>query len=178
MASGLALVEPVARIEGVGPIDVAQLGEVLGNGAVTVTPVLDLVNAAERMPYEHSDLVKDHVWAQTGGDCSPWAPRTATRDHVDFDHTIPYVPPDEGGPPGQTGPHNSGPLRRRNHRWKTHGGYRSRVVGPGRHLWITPHGLTLLVDHTGTHRLDDRQAEAMIEAPDGVEIYFSSVSLQ
>ncbi|MCY7401733.1 MAG: hypothetical protein LH477_12430 [Nocardioides sp.] len=167
----------VARIEGVGPIDVAQLSEVLGNCAVTVTPVLDLAQRRRADAYEHPERLKDHVWTQTGGDCSPWSPRTATRDGVDFDHTIPYVPPDEGGPPGQTGAHNSGPLRRGNHRWKTHGGYRSRVVGPGRHLWVTPHGLTLLVDHTGTHRLDEHQADAMVNAPDGVEIYFSTVAL-
>lgn len=163
----------VARVEGVGPIDINQLAEVLGNAEVTVTPVLDLAERRRADAYEHPEHLKDHVWTQTGGDCSPWAPRTATRDHVDFDHAVPYVPPDSGGPPGQTGPHNSGPLRRRNHRWKTHGGYRTRVVGPGRHLWTTPHGLTVLVDHTGTHPLDDHQADAINHAPDGVEIYFS-----
>ena len=42
---------------------------------------------------------------------------------------------------------------------------------------MTPHGLTLLVDHTGTHRLDEHQADAMLNEPDGVEIYFSTVAL-
>jgi hypothetical protein len=43
----------------------------------------------------------------------------------------------------------------------------------------TPHGLAFLVDHTGTRRLTDQQAEAMLHAPPGVEIYFTppSVSL-
>lgn len=142
-----------------------------------MTQVLDLAQRRRADAYEHAERVKDHVWTQSGGDCSPWSPRTATRDLVDFDHAVPYVPPDEGGPPGQTGPHNSGPLRRRNHRWKTHGGCRSRVVGPGRHIWITPHGLALLVDHTGARRLDDREADAVLGAPDGVEIYFAPVEL-
>jgi hypothetical protein len=164
----------VARVEGVGPIDVAQLHEVLGNAAVTVTPVLDLRMRRRVDAYEHPEAVKDHVWAQTGGDCSPFSPRTATRDRVDYDHSTPY---DDTGPPGQTGPHNSGPLRRSNHRWKTHGGYQCRVAGPGRHLWTTPHGMSLLVDHTGSHRLTPHQADVMNDAPDGVEIYWSKVQL-
>ena len=109
----------LARVEGVGPIDVRQLHEVLGHADVTVTPVLDLRLRRRTDAYEHPELVKDHVWTQTGGDCFPYTPRTATRDTVDYDHAIPY---DDTGPPGQTGPHNSGPLRRRHHRTKTHGG--------------------------------------------------------
>ena len=162
----------VARIEGVGPIDVRQLHEVLGNADVTVTPVLDLAQRRRVDAYEHPEVVKDHVWAQTGGDCFPWTPRTATRDGVDYDHAVPY---DDTGPPGQTGPHNSGPLRRRHHRTKTHGGFTTRVVGPGRHLWRTPHGQAFLVDHTGTTRLPAAQAAAMLTAiDDGVELYFTA----
>ncbi len=125
----------VARIEGVGPLDIAQLHEVLGNAAVTVTPVLDLTMRRRVDAYEHPETIKDHVWAQTGGDCFPFSPRSATRDGVDYDHSTPY---DDTGPPGQTGPHNSGPLRRRHHRTKTHGGYSARVAGPGRFVWRTP----------------------------------------
>ena len=158
----------VARVEGVGPIDVTQLAEVLGNADVTVTPVLDLRLRRRSDAYEHPEVVKDHVWAQTGGDCFPFTPRSATRDTVDYDHAVPY---DDTGPPGQTGPHNSGPLRRRHHRAKTHGGFTTRVVGPGRHLWQSPHGLAYLVDHTGTTRLTSQQATAMAECPDGVELY-------
>jgi hypothetical protein len=162
----------VARIEGVGPIDVRQLCEVLGHADVTVTPVLDLRMRRRVDAYEHPEVVKDHVWVQSGGDCFPWTPRTATRDGVDYDHAVPY---DDTGPPGQTGPHNSGPLRRRHHRTKTHGGYTTRVVGPGRHLWRTPHGRAFLVDHTGTTRLPTAQAAAMLTAiDDGVELYFTA----
>lgn len=163
----------VARIEGVGPIDVRQLHEVLGHADVTVTPVLDLAHRRRVDAYEHPETVKDHVWVQTGGDCFPWTPRSATRDGVDYDHAVPY---DDTGPPGQTGPHNSGPLRRRHHRTKTHGGLTTRVVGPGRHLWRTPHRQAFLVDHTGTTRLTDDQAESMAQAiDDGVELYFSCI---
>ncbi|QIK74591.1 hypothetical protein [Nocardioides piscis] len=164
----------VARIEGVGPIDVAQLAQVLGHCDLTVTPVLDLADRPRVDAYEHPERLKDHVWALTGGDVFPFSPRTATRDRVDFDHSTPY---DVQGPPGQTGPHNSGPLRRRHHRWKTHGGYRCRVVGPGRHLWQTPNHLTYLIDQHGTHRLEDDDADIMLSAPDGVEIYLSKLTL-
>ena len=159
----------VARVEGVGPIDVHQLHEVLGHADVIVTPVLDLRMRRRVDAYEHPELVKDHVWIQTGGDCFPYTPRTATRDGVDYDHAVPY---DDTGPPGQTGPHNSGPLRRSHHRTKTFSGLTTKVVGPGRHLWQTPHGQAFLVDHTGTTRLTEQQGRAMAEAiEDGVELY-------
>lgn len=176
--AALRSVSGVARIEGVGPIAVSHLAEVLGHADVTVTPVLDLAMRRRADAYEHPEVVKDHVWVQAGGDVFPYSPRTATRAAVDFDHASPYVPPDCGGPPGQTGPHNSGPLRRRHHRWKTHGGYRCMVAGPGRHLWQTPLGQAYLVDHTGTHRLTREQADLISDAPGGVEIYFSDVVLQ
>jgi hypothetical protein len=163
----------IARVEGVGPMLVQSLSELLGHADVTVRPVLDLADRRRVDAYEHPDAVKDHAWAQAGGDVFPFSPRTATRDRVDFDHPTPYVPPDRGGPPGQTGAHNSGPLRRRHHRWKTHGGYRCRQAGPGRYLWQTPHGLFLLVDHTGTRALTPEQAETMLAAPVGVEIYWA-----
>lgn len=38
-------------------------------------------------------------------------------------------------------------------------------------MWQTPHGLTFLVDHTGTRRLDDTEAAMVLGAPPGVEIY-------
>ena len=158
----------VARIEGVGPIQVAQLAEVLGHADVTVTPVVDHRLRPRSDAYEHPEIVKDQVWTLSGGDCFPFSPRRATRAGVDFDHAVPYDP---NGPPGQTGTHNSGPLRRRHHRWKTHGGYRTRIAGPGRHLRQTPHGLVYLVDQDGTRRLDPSDAEIMVTAPEGVEMY-------
>ncbi len=162
----------IARVEGLGPMLVQSLAELLGHADVAAVPVLDLADRRRVDAYEHPDRVKDHVWAQSGGDVFPFSPRTATRDRVDFDHSTPYVPVDRGGTPGQTGAHNSGPLRRRHHRWKTHGGYRCRQAGPARHLWHSPHGLCYLVDHTGTHALTPEQAETMLAAPPGVEIYW------
>ena len=164
----------LARVEGVGPIRVEDLAEVLGHADVRVTPVLDLAGRRRADAYEHPETLKDQSWLLAGGDVFPYSPRTATRTGVDFDHCTAYDPI---GPPGQTGPHNTGPLRRRHHRWKTHAGYRCRQAGPGRYLWLTPHGLGLLVDHRGTHRLTPDRTDVLANAPDGVEIYFADVAL-
>ncbi|MBS2939108.1 hypothetical protein KDN32_15310 [Nocardioides sp. J2M5] len=161
----------VARVEGIGPLDARQLAEVLGTTDLTITPVLDLQMRRRVDAYEHPEDIKDHAWTQTGGDCYPYSPRSATRDGVDYDHAQPY---DDTGPPGQTGTHNCGPLRRSHHRTKTHSGITTRLVGPGRHLWHTPHGQALLVDHRGTTPLTTAQAQAMADAiDDGVELYWT-----
>ncbi len=75
----------------------------------------------------------------------------ATAVGADYDHPTAYQ---RHGPPGQTGTHNSAPLGRRHHRWKTHAGYTSRQCGDGRYVWRTPHGRYFLVDHAGTRPLD------------------------
>ncbi len=167
-ATSLAQQAGMVRVEGQGPMLVGSLVELLGHADVSLQPVIDLNQHVRVDRYEHHSSLKDQVWLQTSGDVFPFSPRTAVRDGVDFDHVAPYDP---HGPPGQTGTHNSGPLRRRHHRWKTHGGYRCRQAGPGRHLWQTPHGLCFLVDHTGTHRLDPTTAEIILTAPPGVDIY-------
>ena len=167
----------IARVEGQGPILVQALCELLGHADVALKPVIDHQIRHRADAYEHPESVKDHVWTQSGGDAFPFSPRTATRAGVDFDHASPYVPPDRGGPPGQTGAHNSSPLRRTHHRWKTHGGYRVRQAGPGRHIWQTPHGLCYLVDTDGTRRLSDGDAELILTAPPGVDVYPADVEL-
>ena len=158
----------VARVEGIGPMLVASLADLLGHADVRITPVIDLHGKTAVDRDEHPEMLKDQIWLLTGGDVFPFTPRTAQRDGVDFDHTLAY---EEDGPPGQTGPHNSGPLRRRHHRWKTHGGFRARSAGPGRHLWQTPHGDTYLVDHHGTTRLTEPEARIHLTAPPGLDAY-------
>ena len=102
----------VARVEDLGPQLVVRLAELLGHADVRLQPVRDL-NARIRVDqYEHPDGLKDHMWHLAGGDAFPFAPR-ASRAVVDHDHPTPY---DTDGPPGQTGSHNSAPLRRTHHR--------------------------------------------------------------
>ncbi len=66
-------------------------------------------------------------------------------------HTIPYVRPDGGGPPGQTALHNLGLMTRRSHRIKTHSRWQVRQVFNGVFVWRSPSGRLYLVNNTGTH---------------------------
>jgi hypothetical protein len=156
----------VTRVEGLGPRSLSQLQALLGRTQLRVQPVIDLSDRVRSTAYEHPDSLKERIHLTTGGDY--WSFATSTSRRVDFDHPIPY---DDTGPPGQTGNHNSGPLGRRHHRWKTHAGYRSRQCGQGRYAWLTPHGLAFIVDHTGTRRIEPQHARMIIEAPPGVDLY-------
>jgi hypothetical protein len=166
----------VSRVEGLGPTALAHLQELLGRTHLVVKPVIDLSDRVRGTAYEHPEPLKERVHLTTGGDYWPFA--TGTGRNVDYDHPRPYVDPDRGGPPGQTGAHNSGPLSRRHHRWKTHAGYRSRQSGHGRYAWLTPHGLGFLVDHRGTRPIDPDHARMIIEAPPGLDIYPSDRAVE
>jgi hypothetical protein len=85
--------------------------------------------------------------------CFPFSARVGR--NVDLDHTIPYRPPDRGGPPGQTAVGNLGPLSRTEHRLKTHGRWQVRQAEPGVYLWRSPTKACYLVTNTGTHVLGD-----------------------
>ena len=156
----------VARVEGLGPVTLTGLQTLLARTSLMVKPVLDLSDRVRSTAYEHPESLKERVHLTTGGDYWPYA--TSTARNVDFDHPTPH---DANGPPGQTGTHNSGPLGRRHHRWKTHAGYRSRQCGQGRYVWLTPHGLGFLVDQRGTRRISTKHARMILEAPPGVDIY-------
>ena len=113
--------------------------------------MIDLPDRVRHTAYEHPTSLKERVHLMSGGDYWPWA--TSTGRTVEYDHPTPYVMLDHGGPPGQTGTHNSGPLSGRHHKWKTHAGYRSRQSGQGRYVWTTPYGLAFIVDHPAAGRL-------------------------
>lgn len=165
----------VVRVEGLGAFTLAQLQSLLARAHVKVQPVVDLSDRVRTTAYEHPEKLKERVHLVTDGDYWPFA--TSTSRTVDYDHPTPYVDPGDGGPPGQTGTHNSGPLGRRHHRWKTHAGYRSRQCGQGRYVWLTPHGLAFLVDHTGTRRITRAEASTILEAPPGVDVYPSDLRI-
>ena len=156
----------VARVEGLGPVTLTGLHALLARTHLVVKPVIDLSDRVRSTAYEHPESLKERVHLVTGGDYWPYA--TSTSRNVDYDHPIPFR---DTGPPGQTGTHNSGPLGRRHHRWKTHAGYRARQCGQGRYVWLTPHGLGMLVDHRGTRPISDKHARMILEAPVGVDIY-------
>ncbi|MDZ5620610.1 hypothetical protein SFC88_07235 [Nocardioides sp. HM23] len=130
-----------------------QLTELLDHREVTVQPIIDLNQAHSVNGYEHPTLVKHRTLLRMLGDVFPHSTNTGYR-RLDDDHPTPYVPPDRGGPPGQTGDHNDGPLTRTHHRVKTHKpGYDVCQLGLGVYRWATPHGLARLVtttEHAGS----------------------------
>jgi hypothetical protein len=167
------LATPVARVEGIGPVLADH--DLFAGCNLTVTPVIDLNDRVSLSCYEHPTWLRERWLVITPTDCFPYAagvPGLAGR--TDLDHPTPY---DEQGPPGQTGLHNSGPLGRRHHRWKTHAGYAAaRQSGTSRWVWRTPLGRYYLVDHTGTHRLDDDTGAMIMDAPQGVELYVAEAA--
>ena len=141
----------VARLEGSGPITVDQAKQFLRHCHVTVKPVIDLAGMTPIDGYEVTDKLREAVHLITPADTFPYA--TNTGRHKDSDHTIPYLPPDNGAPPGQTAIGNLGPLTRFPHRMKTHGRWQVKQPFPGIWIWRSPHGRHFLVDNTGTRRL-------------------------
>ncbi|MGA9344715.1 MAG: DUF222 domain-containing protein [Nocardioidaceae bacterium] len=139
----------VARVEGIGPVTVERVRTWLGHANVVVKPVIDLNDQVPVDAYEIPDRIREAVHLAIPVDCFPDA--TSTRRTGDIDHTIAFVKPDEGGPPGQSGLGKLGPITRFHHRVKTHGDW--QVVQPftGVYVWRTPTGRYYLVDHTGTH---------------------------
>jgi len=140
----------VARVEGIGPVTLDRVRSWLGHTHVTVKPVIDLNNQVPVDAYEIPDRIRDAVHLRSPVDCFPYASSTARTG--DLDHTIAYLSPDEGGPPGQTGLDKLGPLTRTHHRIKTHGRWQVSQPFSGVFVWRTPHGRHYLVDHTGTQR--------------------------
>ena len=141
----------VARMEGVGPITVAQVAEFLGHTNVRTVPVVDVAGQAPVDAYEVPASMREALHLRGPACVFPWSSNLSRRK--DADHVVPYVPPDDGGPPGQTSMENLAPLGRFAHRLKTHGRWRLRRTGPGVHLWRSPHGHLVRVGPDGSHHL-------------------------
>jgi hypothetical protein len=111
------------------------------------------MSSRARIRYETGDVRPDCI-------CFPYA--AAVNRSIDMEHTIPYLSPDRGGPPGQTRRGNLGPHVQRNHRQKTHGRWRVRQPEPGTWLWRSPHGWIYLVNAAGTHPLGNSEFAEMV----------------
>ena len=142
--------EGVARVEDAGPVTAETVRDWLATANVRVVPVIDLNQMNPVDGYQVPDRMAEAVRLRTPVDAFPFS--TSTRRGLDLDHTIPYRPPDDGGPPGQTRTDNLAPLTRRHHRVKTHGRWQVQQVWDGVLVWRSPHGRHYLVDHTGTTR--------------------------
>jgi hypothetical protein len=131
-------VDAVARVEGIGPVLLEQVTELLEHREVTVQPVIDLSHTHAVNGYEHPTAVKHRTILRTLGDVFPHSANRGYR-RLDHDHPTPYLPPEQGGPPGQTGDHADAPLTRTHHRVKTHQpGYQLDQLALGAYRWVTP----------------------------------------
>ena len=143
----------ICRIDNVGPVMLGQLSTVLGNNcSISLKPVIDL--PAGHIPldcYEIPTQLREQLLLRYPADMFPYA--AAVSRSIDIDHTIPYLNPDRGGPPGQTRIGNLGPHARHHHNLKTHGRWHVRQPEPGTWLWRSPHRRIYLVNATGTHPL-------------------------
>ena len=131
---------------------------------ITVKPVIDLHDQIAVDSYEIPDRISTRVKLKRPTCVFPHCTRTSTR--TDLDHIDEYVPPDRGGPPGQTATDRLAPLCRRHHRAKTHPSpVPSNEAGsttiawdyvqltPTTWLWTSPHGIRYLVHPDGTTTL-------------------------
>jgi hypothetical protein len=141
----------VLRAEGIGPIGLSELPELLGRDAVVVQPVIAPRDEAPVDTYEVPRTMREALIVSQPFEVFPWG--TLPARAAELDHTIPYRPPDHGGPPDQTRVDNLGPLARSHHNAKTHGGFQLRQPTPGTYLWRIPSGYWYQVDRTGTRAL-------------------------
>ncbi len=142
----------VARIEDIGPVLLGQVQDWLQHRDVTMRPVLDIAGLPAVDCYEIPDRMADAVRLRTPADCFPYSTNISRRG--DLDHTVPYVPMPDGGPPGQTSVDNLARMTRRTHRIKTHSRWTVTQPRSGVWIWRTPHGHHYLVDSTGTRPQD------------------------
>ena len=141
----------VARFEGAGPISTEQAIDILRHANVTIRPVIDIESRASVDAYEIPTRIGKAVLLKNPCCIAPFCNHTGPRK--DKDHIVAYVPPDDGGPPGQTTIDNLGATCRRDHRRKTHGHWDVEQPFNGIYVWRSPHGQIYIVDHTGTQRL-------------------------
>jgi hypothetical protein len=106
---------------------------------VTVRPVLDPTRTEAVDAHDPPAWIRELVILRDRHCVFPGCSTDARA--CDLDHLQPFVPIDQGGPPGQTSPANLACLCRRHHRAKTFAGWQSRRV-PDRETGGRPPGTT------------------------------------
>ena len=138
----------VGAVERLGPATIAKIREWVGHSQVTIRPVLDLARTDAVDEHDPPAWMREQVILRDRHCMFPWCARDARA--CDLDHIDPYIPIDQGGPPGQTRPENLTPLCRRHHRCKTSGRWRYRRHPDGTYLWQAPRGRGYAVTPNGT----------------------------
>lgn len=137
-----------AEVEKWGALLTSVLPEFLAGSKVTVRPVLVPNALAGADQHDPPPLMRLAVCERNPVDVFPYGTR---RSHsCQLDHTVPYR---TLGPPGQTHPHNLGPLSIMAHRGKTHGDFHMCQPAPGWFHWVTRAGYEYVVGPTGTRLL-------------------------
>jgi hypothetical protein len=154
----------VARVPGVGPVPVERLRDLLADSRVTVQPVFRPDDVAPVDSYEIPARMRAAVLLRDPVEIFPFSSRRSSG--LDLDHTLPYDH-GPGAPPGQTRSDNLGPLTRRPHRAKTHGGWKVVQRRPGTFEWTSPYGFRYLVGPHGTIALERSLLEWRRRRPHG-----------
>jgi hypothetical protein len=134
------------RCEQLGPLTVEQIKAVLAHSRVTVKPVFNPNGIIAVDEYEIPEAIRRAVLQRHPFEVFPYASRPSAG--LDQDHTRPYRF-GVNRPPGQTGPDNLGPLRRKSHRAKTHAGWQLHQPEPGLFTWVSPLGRRYVVTPAG-----------------------------
>lgn len=136
-----------ARVEDVGALAATMLAHLVGHTRIRITPVIRPHADVAVDSYEIPERIRRQVVLRDTVEVFPYSARSARRQ--DLDHTAPYR---QGGTK-QTRAANLGPLSRKVHRAKTHGGWRLDQPRPGVFRWTSPAGERYRVSPSGTVRL-------------------------
>ena len=148
----------VARADDVGPLLLEQVTDLLRGRHVRLLPVIDLAGDPGADSYEIPAHVARQVRIRDAFSVFPFSnSRTG-----DLDHTATFT---KQGPRRQSRASNLAPLGRREHRPKTHGGFRMTQPAPGIVEWETPLGYHYRVRHGRSRRIT--AAEALPHDPTG-----------
>ncbi|MEO5710042.1 MAG: HNH endonuclease signature motif containing protein [Nocardioidaceae bacterium] len=132
------------RVETLGPATLGLLRDWISRfSSVAIRPVLDLNRGDEVGHHDPPNWMRETVILRDAHCVFPGCGIDARG--CDLDHIDPYVPPDDGSPPGQTRPANLAALCRRHHRLKTFTAWTYQRRPDGDYAWTDPHGTTYLV---------------------------------
>ena len=128
--------QSIGEVEKLGPATLDLIRTWLDDSTATIRPVLDLDRTDAVDQHDPPPWMREQVILRDRHCVFPWCGCDARV--TDLDHIVPYVPPDEGGPPGQTNPQNLAPLCRRHHRAKTFTGWQYERTDDGSYAWTSP----------------------------------------